>query len=70
MTKQEMIKQIQLAEAAAWQQLCRNRKAFGNDADCTDTSRKLWARLYDLLEAAGAPGLGVAEMVAEDLLPY
>jgi hypothetical protein len=70
MTKQEMIKQIQLAEAAAWQTLSRDRRRFGIDSDITNTSRKLWKRLYDLREAAGAPGLGAAEMAAEDLLPY
>ena len=69
MTKKEMIRAIQVAEAKAWQQLSRDKRALGINSDNTNLSRSEWGALYDLRKSLGLPGLGVADMIAEGVLP-
>ena len=69
MTKREMIKAIQVAEARAWKQLQDDKKLFGETSAITDITRNKWNPLFELREALGIPGLGVSDLIREDLLP-
>jgi len=55
MTKKEMIEDIQVAEAKAWNQYQRDVKQNGKDDPITDRSRTAWAALYRLRESLGIP---------------
>ena len=70
MTKQEMIHEIQVAEARAWKELGEIKDAFGPDAERTARARSAWHALYALREQLGIGGLTVERMQEMDLLPW
>ena len=69
MTKKEMIKEIQVAEAKAWK-LYRvaHKHGAGYDAEHVDRLRSKWAGLFDLRERLGIASLGVRELEKLGLL--
>ena len=73
MTKAQMIKDIQLAEARAWKHYRDMDAAAGRDSSITmdmiTRSRTQWSTLYDLREALGIPSLPVSQMRALNLVP-
>jgi len=73
MTKAQMIKDIQLAEARAWKHYRDMDAAAGRDSSITmdmiTRSRTQWATLYDLREGLGIPSMPVSQMVARNLMP-
>jgi hypothetical protein len=73
MTKAQMIKDIQLAEARAWKHYRDLDAAAGRDSSITmdqvTRSRTQWAALYDLREALGIPSMPPATMHALNLFP-
>ena len=69
MTKTQMIKEIQVAEAKAWKTLGAMKDAFGTDSAEATAARRAWGALFDLREQLGLPGLSVLEMMQMDLLP-
>ena len=73
MTKAQMIKDIQLAEARAWKHYRDLDAAAGRDSSITmdqvTRSRTQWSTLYDLREALGIPSLPVSQMRALNLVP-
>ena len=73
MTKTQMIRDIQLAEARAWKEYRDLDAAAGRDSSITmdrvTRSRARWSTLYDLREAMGIPSLPVSQMVALNLMP-
>ena len=69
MTKEQLIKGIQLAEAKAWKQLSEDRAILGNDHNITIRSRAEWATLYDLRGSLGLEGLPIIQLLEMDLLP-
>ena len=69
MTKKEMIEDIQVAEAKAWNQYQRDVKQNGKDDPITDRSRTAWAALYRLRESLGIPGMAVERLYDLNLLP-
>ena len=73
MTKAQMIKDIQLAEARAWKHYRDLDAAAGRDSSITmdmiTRSRTQWATLYDLREGLGIPSMPVSQMVAQNLMP-
>ena len=73
MTKAQMIKDIQLAEARAWKHYRDLDAAAGRDSSITmdqvTRSRTQWATLYDLREGLGIPSMPPSQMVALNLMP-
>ena len=73
MTKAQMIKDIQLAEARAWKHYRDLDAAAGRDSSITmdqvTRSRTQWAALYDLREGLGIPSMPPATMHALNLFP-
>jgi hypothetical protein len=73
MTKAQMIKDIQLAEARAWKHYRDLDAAAGRDSSITmdqvTRSRTQWATLYDLREGLGIPSMPPAQMHALNLFP-
>ena len=73
MKKQEMIREIQLAEARAWKHYRDMDAAAGRDSSITmdmiTRSRTQWSTLYDLREALGIPSLPVPQLFALNLVP-
>ena len=69
MTKEQLIKGIQVAEAKAWKQLSEDRVLCGNDHDITKRSRTEWSTLYELRKSLGLEGLPVIQLLEMDLLP-
>ena len=73
MTKTQMIKDIQLAEARAWKHYRDMDAAAGRDSSITvdmiTRSRTQWSTLYDLREALGIPSMPVPQMRALNLMP-
>ena len=73
MTKAQMIKDIQLAEARAWKHYRDLDAAAGRDSSITmdqvTRSRTQWSTLYDLREGLGIPSLPVSQMRALNLVP-
>ena len=73
MTKAQMIKDIQLAEARAWKHYRDLDAAAGRDSSITmdqvTRSRTQWAALYDLREGLGIPSMPVSQMRALNLVP-
>jgi hypothetical protein len=69
MTKQEMIHEIQVAEARAWKELGEIKDAFGTDAEQTARARSAWHALYALRESIGVEGLPALELLRLQLLP-
>lgn len=69
MTKEQLIKGIQVAEAKAWKQLSEDRAILGNDHNITIRSRAEWATLYDLRGSLGLEGLPITQLLEMDLLP-
>jgi hypothetical protein len=69
MTKEQLIKGIQVAEAKAWKQLSEDRAMFGNDHNITIRSRAEWSTLYDLRGSLGLEGLSIIQLLEMDLLP-
>ena len=70
MTKKEMIKQIQVAEAKAWKNLSWVKREFGVMSDQAKKARCSWQSLFDIREQLGIPGMPVAELIANDLMPF
>jgi len=69
MTKKQLIEDIQVAEAKAWNQYQRDVKRSGKDDPITDRSRTTWAALYRLRESLGIPGMAVERLYDLNLLP-
>jgi hypothetical protein len=69
MTKTQMIREIQVAEAKAWKTLGEMKDAFGTDSAEATAARRAWASLFDLREQLGLEGLSVLEMARMNLLP-
>lgn len=69
MTKRELIKAIQVAEAKAWKELSEHKTIFGIDSDVANRTRAQWGVLFDLREALGIPGLPVTELIELGLTP-
>jgi hypothetical protein len=69
MTKKEMIKRIQVAEAIAWKTLGEMKDAFGTDSAEATAARRAWGAVFDLREQLGLPGLPVLELIQLNLLP-
>ena len=69
MTKEQLIKGIQVAEAKAWKQLSEDGVILGNDHNITIRSRVEWSTLYDLRKSLGLEGLPVIQLLEMDLLP-
>jgi hypothetical protein len=69
MTKQAMIRQIQVAEAKAWQTLQNDKEAHGLESPIASASRDYWSALYDLMGQLDIPSLGISDLIAEDLVP-
>jgi hypothetical protein len=69
MTKTQMIKEIQVAEAKAWKTLGAMKDAFGADSAEATAARRAWGSLFDLRQQLGLEGLSVLEMMQMDLLP-
>jgi|688.fasta_scaffold1656417_1 hypothetical protein len=69
MTKEQLIKGIQVAEAKAWKQLSEDRAILGNDHNITIRSRAEWATLYDLRRSLGLGALSNIQLLEMDLLP-
>jgi len=70
MTKQEMIHEIQVAEARAWKELGEIKDGYGTDAEQTTRARSAWHALYTLREQLGIGGLTVERMLEMDLMPW
>ena len=68
MTKKQMVEQIQVAEARAWQVLQDAKKFWGDDDAFTQKRRAEWSMLYELREALGIPNLTVRELETRNLL--
>ena len=68
MTKKEIIKAIQLAEAKAWSQYQSDKRLFGSDSNITLNSLKAWGPLYDLREELGIESLPVSDALDAGLL--
>lgn len=68
MTKKEIIKAIQLAEAKAWSQYLSDKKLFGSDSNITSDSLKTWGPLYDLREELGIESLRVSDAIDAGLI--
>ena len=69
LTKAEMIKAIQVAEATAWKELGVMKDMFGEDSEQAALYRRAWSAVFELREALGLAGLTVAELIERDLLP-
>ncbi len=69
MTKTQMIKAIQVAEATAWKELGEMKDMFGEDSEQAASYRRAWSAVYELRESLGLAGLTVAELIERDLLP-
>lgn len=69
MTKKEMIKRIQVAEAVAWKTLGEMKDAFGSESEEATAARRAWGSLFDLREQLGLSGLPVLELLELNLLP-
>lgn len=69
MTKKQLVEQIQVAEAKAWQVLQDAKKLWGDDDAFTQKRRAEWSTLYELREALGIPNLTVRELESKNLLP-
>lgn len=67
MTKAEIIKAIQVAEAKAWDQFVKDKKTFGRESDITRESAKAWNPLYELRESLGIESLKASEAIAVGL---
>jgi len=68
MTKKQLVEQIQVAEAKAWQVLQDAKQLWGDDDAFTQKRRAEWSTLYELREALGIPNLTVRELVSRNLL--
>lgn len=68
MTKKQMVEQIQVAEARAWQVLQDAKQLWGDDDAFTQKRRAEWSMLYELREALGIPNLTARELEARNLL--
>jgi hypothetical protein len=68
MTKKEIIKAIQLAEAKAWSQYQLDKREFGSNSRFATESIKAWGTLYNLREELGIESLPVSEALDAGLL--
>ena len=68
MTKKEIIKAIQVAEAKAFSQYLADKKLFGSDSSITLNSLKAWGPVYDLREELGIESLRVSDALDAGLL--
>jgi len=55
MTKAEMIRTIQAAEAEAWLRVKQAEAEFGIDDRFTARARGEWSAVYELMESMGIP---------------
>ena len=69
MTKAQMIKDIQVAEAQAWKAYRDATVGMGYSPEQIDRLKNRWVALYDLREEMGIPALTVAQMRAMNLVP-
>jgi hypothetical protein len=68
MTKRELIRSIQVAEAKAWQTLQDDKKTFGENHRVTEISRNQWSPVFELRQSLGIPSLAMSDMIAEGLI--
>jgi hypothetical protein len=68
MTKKEIIKAIQVAEARAWSQYQSEKREFGSNSRFATEAIKAWGTLYDLREELGIESLPVSEALDAGLL--
>lgn len=72
MKKQEMIREIQLAEAQAWKayrDASVTLSKTGYSLEQIERLKNRWVALYDLREALGIPSLPVPQLFALNLVP-
>lgn len=70
MTKKEMIKEIQVAEAQAWKAFRDAEvEGMGYSKEQIDRLKNKWVALYDLRESLGIPALSFGTMYAMNLVP-
>ena len=68
MTKKELIRAIQVAEARAWQTLQDDKKTFGENHKVTEISRNQWSPVFELRQSLGIPSLGMSDCIAEGIV--
>lgn len=69
LTKAEMIREIQVAEAKAWKEYNENKALYGPAEAVTTRCRTTWSALYELRKQLGVDGLPVIELLEMNLLP-
>ena len=69
MTKTQMIREIQVAEAKAWKEYNENKALYGPADSLTTRYRITWHALYELRKQLGLEGLPVLELLEMNLLP-
>lgn len=72
MTKAQMTKEIQVAEAQAWKayrDASVTLSKTGYSLEQIERLKNRWVALYDLREALGIPSLPVSQMRAMNLVP-
>ena len=70
MKKQEMIREIQLAEARAWKAYRdATVESLGYSLEQIDRLKNRWVALYDLREEMGIPCLSVLQLFTMNLVP-
>jgi hypothetical protein len=68
MTKRELIRSIQVAEAKAWQTLQDDKKTFGENHRVTEISRNQWSPVFELRQSLGIPSLAMSDCRAEGIV--
>jgi hypothetical protein len=68
MTKRELIRSIQVAEAKAWQTLQDDKKTFGENHKVTEISRNQWSPVFELRQSLGIPSLAQSDCIAEGII--
>ena len=68
MTKRELIRSIQVAEAKAWQTLQDDKKTFGENHKVTEISRNQWSPVFELRQSLGIPSLAMSDCIAEGIV--
>ena len=68
MTKRELIRAIQVAEARAWQTLQDDKKTFGENHKVTEISRNQWSPVFELRQSLGIPSLAMSDCIAEGIV--
>lgn len=68
MTKKEMIKEIQVAEAKAWKLFQEAKKLWGREDSITAKLGSKWNALHELRKELGIESLPVTELVTRNLI--